>query len=442
MEKFDSRGASGDSREPDWRQYMLESSKLMYNVAHTLTQNQRELSQSQREMTHSQRDMQMQFRDMQKQFGDAFLVVAQQIKDTRQDVQETKEDVKETRKEVKETRKEVKENKKSIEEVKVQIQKGMNSRFANPPPERAIFSLLPLLFNGVTGHCAWVPVNLLERDDAGQVVKDGDGKDVVKAKLVVVSLIMVKFFVSKSYNAHEYESVCKQAVQAKLEKYFSHRPSDEDFFSIMLQTPFKPYSRGKSEKSYSFGNNEREYVIVGAEWFKAFLAEIKEKWPDQPQTFDFESCGRPPANAMTHYYSLEDPFEYTNMRSRRVTRAELKRIPAFGFPWWFELYEGAVADFFDIPFGEDGKVEWHVCCGVYEPSRERVMSFLEVRSSSRLYLGMEDDTHKFADDYDDDEDDEDDDDAPPAPKGKGKGKRRQKQGEGPKKPRRSQRKGS
>ena len=309
-------------------------------------------------------------------------VVDKKVSDMGEDVSEVKEQVSgvndkvsKVDKKVAEVGEDVSEVKEQVSELEKRIESSNSSPFGNTDAEKVIFSLLPIMFDGLSGYCAWIPVDFLERDGEGRVVKDAEGKDVVKAKLVVISIPMVDYFVAQSYRYQQFKGEAKRVVSGKMEHYFKSQPSEEDFCSIMLRTPFNVYSLGTGTKTFSRTSNNNQYQIVGMEWFKEFLTKIDQKWPDRPKTYDSEFNGKLPTNCMTHRYSTEvgkKSIKYNNMRGRVLTQDELRRLPPCGVRWWTDLYEGAVSEFFGIPDEEGFR---HVRNGVYDENGPVVKSY-------------------------------------------------------------------
>ena len=195
----------------------------------------------------------------------------------------------------------------------------------------SILRLLPVLFNIVTGYCAWVPASY-------------DSVEVVVVSIRIIRWIVEFYLVgatplSQEVKVEEFKELFLRQWQLMGKEPVNVDYGSRDFRSLLLQTPFKPshLKMGVSQNSNKF------FVAKAADW-KFFMGQIRLKFPvcdvkfTKVQEVAIETLGERfsvlPWNAKPgwlngHGFSVE----------------KRKKIPSMGVPWWRELMSDGVRVF-------------------------------------------------------------------------------------------------
>ena len=212
------------------------------------------------------------------------------------------------------------------------------------------WQILPLLFNGSTGHCAWVPVTYTHSTDNNE-------RDVV-----VVSLPMVEHMCFQYYSD---VARCKEELGTILKSGIPRVVLDEgkmymkDFMSIMSKTPFRPYAHGL-DKVRVTGNNVHRYYIVDSGKWKKLMGEIHENFPDRPLKLPLGFEGtKMDLTTMSHRYAVvaHSPGNSSTAKipclgNKILDLDERKACPAMGIPWWKESYMSGADKYFGMGMGD------------------------------------------------------------------------------------------
>ena len=302
--------------------------------------------------------------------------------------------------------------------------------FANADHWR-FWQILPLLFNGSTGHCAWAPVTYTHSTDN----KERD--------VVVVSLPMVEHMCFQYYSD---VARCKEELGTILKSGISRVVLDEgkmymeDFITIMSKTPFRPYAHGL-DKARVTGNNVHRYYIVDSGKWKKLMGEIHENFPDRPLKLPlgFEST-KMDLTTMSHRYAVVAHSPGNNstaqipcLGNKVLDLEERKACPAMGIPWWKESYKSGADKYFGMKIGEKEGV-CHVVNGSTTTSEDDVGAVV-IRSFDEILQALEKNdmlTYEYPDDESDsDSEAESDDKSPGKKRGKGKAQERKQRAKKP-----------
>ena len=342
------------------------------------------------------------------------LTTQQQVQSTQRSVQELasglKREVKKFNVKLDNVESKVEDVTDRVEDISARLDSIMNNRFNNVTTEgKQIFPLLPFLFNGARGVCGWVPVDFT--DDAG-----------VEHSIVVISVRMTEFIITEMPSKSHLKNSVANLLRSFTRYNNGARPSMNEFIRIMTRTPFKCYVLGKNGRTFTFKNNDENYILVEADYWKGQMKEIVECFPDAVPNIPVPEK-KIPMNVMTQRWSLvaSSPSDLRtpvipNLMGKRLTYEQRKYMPACGVPWWKEAYESGASKYFDMPIddveGEDLK---HVVNGSYKSEGDWVRTFDETMERVQEYDEEEDDQS----------DDEEDEEAVVSSR-KGKGKKQTK----------------
>lgn len=208
------------------------------------------------------------------------------------------------------------------------------------------WQILPLLFNGSTGHCAWIPVTYTHSTDN------------LERDVVVVSLPMVEHMCFQYYSD---VARCKEELGTILKSGISRVVLDEgkmfmvDFMSIMSKTSFRPYAHGL-DKLRVTGNNVHRYYIVESDKWKKLMGDIHEKFPDRPLRLPigFEWT-KMDLTTMSHRYAViahspgnDSTAPIPCLKKKVLSLEERKACPAMGIPMWKEAYASGAGKYFGM----------------------------------------------------------------------------------------------
>lgn len=236
-----------------------------------------------------------------------------------------------------------------------------------------IWSVLPLLINGQVGIAGWIPVT-----------HKGSGGE--EEKLVVLSVQVCNMLIAR-HNGDETTKEAANAFVSHLKPYKS-RLRMEDFFKIMMKTPFKPYTYG-STSIYTSKQNTKNYIIMDAAYFRGVLDDIDTFFPKRVKTFSFP--GRMATFLMYQQWALwprneHDDSEHISVLSKSLTIEERKACPSMLGKWWEECYESGCVDFFGMEKGEDNRYR-HIVNGVIQVDGKRVPRFKGIIRSMMVDVG-------------------------------------------------------
>ena len=223
---------------------------------------------------------------------------------------------------------------------------------------KQIAPILPLLFNGESGICGWVPVNF--SDSAG-----------IGHSVVVVAVSMIQYIFSQlPYKGHLAAAV-GNFLRANLVRFRGGaRPSYDDFVEIIMRTPFKCYALGNRGKHFAFRQNDDNYIITEGTYWSDLMKEISDFFPEADTSLSLKNFTFP-VGSMGQCWSLMATSKdddrtpvIDNLRHTRLNFGERMRMPACGVPWWREAYESGAAQYFgmnivdgvDLKHVIDGKI--------------------------------------------------------------------------------------
>lgn len=225
---------------------------------------------------------------------------------------------------------------------------------------------LPVLFDGQTGECGWVPTGF--RDSQG-----------VYRECVVISIgYMVRFFgVECPVRISEAETTSFFTSEDNFPR--SSHLVYKDYIRLLMQTPFNFLAVGPRWMNKQKENRHR-FVVTPMSTFKNLLADIRVHFPDGPTSRNF--LDRPSYKSEGNAYaymnkSKSDSSTGTIVAIKKsLSLEEKRRIPALCRPWVVENYNPVVKDFFGIPPDLVGKR--HVVAGVFKASSSRVKFHAQV----------------------------------------------------------------
>ena len=243
------------------------------------------------------------------------------------------------------------------------------------PNHWLFWQVLPLLFNGSTGHCAWVPVTYTHSDNTE--------RDVVVVSLPMVEHMCCAYFDDVVRNKEEISTILKSGIPRII--LDEGKMSMKDFLHIMSKTPFRPYAHGIKKASVT-GNNVHRYYIVDSRKWKKLLEDINSHFPDRPRKLPtgFE-CKKMDLTTMTQRWSIvahspgnDSTSNIPSLAGKVLTMKDREGCPAIGIPWWKEAYGSGSRKFFDMPYTEDLH---HINSGVYDEESKSVRPFQSVLGS-------------------------------------------------------------
>jgi len=240
------------------------------------------------------------------------------------------------------------------------------------PNHWLFWQVLPLLFNGSTGHCAWVPVTYTHSDDTE--------RDVVVVSLPMVEYMCCSHFDDVVRNKEEIGTILKSGIPRIILE--EGKMSMKDFINIISKTPFRPYAHGIKKASVT-GNNVHRYYIVDSVKWKKLLEDISAHFPDRPLKlptgFEFKKMD---LTTMTQRWSIvahspgnDSTSSIPSLAGKILTLRDREGCPSIGIPWWKEAYRSGSTKFFGIP---DTDEFHHINSGVYDESSKTVRSFEKV----------------------------------------------------------------
>lgn len=286
------------------------------------------------------------------------------------------------------------------------LKTGNGGRFTTPEGQK-LYPLLPYMFNGERGICGWVPVDFT----------DDDGTD---HSVVVLSVRMTEYIMTETASMGYLKNYIPNFLRSFSRFNDGRKPSMNEFIRIMIRTPFKCYVLGKNGRTFTFKNNEDNYILMDAEYWKKLMNDIVAFFPDASKTIPVPEK-KIPMNAMTQRWSLVATSgkdsrtpAISNLMDCRLSFDERMHMPACGVPWWREAYESGAAKYFGMPMENQGQELKHVVNGVYCSEGEWVRTF--------------DETLSVLQEFDESSSDEEDEEV--VCDKKGKGKRRAKSNKG------------
>lgn len=228
-----------------------------------------------------------------------------------------------------------------------------------------VLPYIPVLFNGDTGVCGWVPVGCEVNGHYGTVV--------------IVSAVAIEWILQSEGVVVETDAI----LECLRENLIVMQPSTDMFVQMMLCTPFKVVVRG----GVPIGAEQSGILIVPSESFKKFLGAIRAHYFSRPDRITAKvgkflkwSIGQ--RYAMTkEWRGLGDSRPVAELHGSTLSYEERSRVPSFGIPWWKELYSRGAQEF----FGLHGSVVKHVARGEFCPQSVDVVPFADfVRSYMKV----------------------------------------------------------